>query len=171
MAHLVICILLTVSLSAYACDLVLETSPMCRDDSYCNERYRLAHQYKDSAAVFRATVLSAVRLNRQAWPFSRMTVQIDHVWKTDGGPLDIIESGYGQGDCGIVLKVGRQYIIFAARQSGDVSGTPSKKKPLAIGVPGFPVQISPDEGSSEKTRSFQYMQRDAAYSVLDNAGK
>jgi hypothetical protein len=132
---LVLLSLLASSVAA-ACTMISPAlPPELADASFAKkQRYRWQEEFQHSDAVLEILVLSVEDLDRSEWPLTRTRVQVLRTWKSDGKPLDIIESGRGGGDCGVGFAVGYRYIVFAGRVTSFWSFLPWAIEPLAAGV-------------------------------------
>ena len=119
---------------ADACTLVNRIEPECEIDPAACERRHLRNLYERADVVFEVTVQTARELFLDVRRRSLNSVTIEHIWKSDGRPLDLVEAGSGGGDCTVSLSVGTTYVIFAFRRASRWSFLPWVEEPLYAGI-------------------------------------
>jgi hypothetical protein len=96
---------------------------------------------KDSAAVFRGTVVEVLQL--QSVALQMVVVDADAAWAGIKSRRVYVFTGYGGGDCGYPFEVGKQYIVWANRNEEWAPGE------LSTGICSF---TTPLEAASEQLR-------------------
>lgn len=133
--------------AGYACTTTYLIDPACeRDPAFCTRRDLLA-AYDHSDVVYELRVQSVRKPLFYGSLRSLNDVKIEHVWKTDNKPLDVLEAGWGGGDCTVALKPGVTYVVFSRRVESKWSILPWLKEPLYAGL-GRTFELSEFRGQS-----------------------
>lgn len=131
MRTLTFAFLVLVPILGNTCSLTSIIEPACERDPASCVRRDLLDLYQRADVVLEVTV-HKIRLTGHSRSLNSVTV--NHVWKTDGKALDLIEAGRGGGDCTIALSVGTTYVIFAQRSDSLWSFLPWVNEPLYAGI-------------------------------------
>ena len=79
----------------------------------------LSKHVKDAKKIY-VGVLTSSRIveteKENEWPYVEGTLSVETVIKGEAKETEIIRTGFGGGDCGIPMTIGRAYVIFYERE-------------------------------------------------------
>jgi hypothetical protein len=127
-------ILVLLPIAGYACTIAKIIDPECERNAEACTRRELHRLYENADVVYEVTVQSVHRPWLDGWRRSLNRVEVEHIWKTDDGALEVIEAGWGRGDCTISLSAGQHYVVFGHRRSSAWSFLPWVKEVLYAGM-------------------------------------
>jgi hypothetical protein len=96
---LVLLILLSIPVPSFACS--------------CAESLSVENEYTRSVAVFRGEVIGVKEVDHS----KRVMIEVLENWKGANQSQIIIQTGLGDGDCGIDFEMGKEYLVYANKQS------------------------------------------------------
>jgi len=134
MRALIFAFLMSVPVIGNTCTIAALLEPECEVNPTLCERRDLMRLFESADVVFEATVKTVRKPLLNGRTRSLNSVSVGHVWKADGKALDLVEAGWGSGDCTIALSAGTTYVIFAHRRNSSWSILPWVKEPLYVGM-------------------------------------